>query len=197
MIKKTNDLFPFASLLLVGLVLAVVLTACRAEPEFKGSLIDPPMPAADFRLTNDASETASLADYRGNYVLLFFGYTNCPDVCPATMSVLAKVYNQLKTAEQADQVQVILVTTDPKNDTPQAMADFLGHFDPDFTGMTGSKEQLQLVWKDYGVMVMDDGMTHSARVYLIDPQGNIRLTYPSAGLADDIVSDLQLLFAEN
>lgn len=196
MLKKNKDLYPLLSFLLVGLVLAVLLGGCRAEPEFKGSLIDPPLPAADFTLTNSASETTSLADYRGNYVLLFFGYTNCPDVCPATMSVLSKVYGELKTAGQADQVQVILVTTDPKNDTPQAMAAFLDHFDPDFTGMTGSKEQLQVVWKDYGVMVMDDGMTHSARVYLIDPQGNIRLTYPSAGLAEDIVSDLQILFAE-
>jgi protein SCO1 len=196
MSRKVIPWIAIASLLVIGLVLAIFMFNQRPAQEFNGSLIEPPMPAPDFTLTNQLSETVSLSDNLGKYVLLFFGYTNCPDECPATMGVLMQVYDQLKATGQADDVQVIFVTTDPAHDTPQALGEFLGRFDPDFIGLTGGKEKLENVWKDYGVTVADGGMTPSERVYLIDPQGNIRLTYPSAGNADDIVSDLKLLFAE-
>jgi protein SCO1 len=184
-----------ASLVIVVFVAAVISYADRSNQALHGSVIDPPMPAPDFTLTNQASEKISLSDLRGKYILLFFGYTSCPDECPATMGVLKQVYYQLK--DQADKIQVVFVTTDPDHDTPQALGDFLSRFDPSFIGLTGIQAELQPIWKDYGVTVLDEGTTHSLRIYLIDPQGNITLTYPSASLSDDITADLNRLFKEN
>ena len=184
-----------ASLVIVVFAAAVIAYTNRPNQAFHGSMIDPPMPASDFTLTSQNSEKISLSDLRGKYILLFFGYTSCPDECPATMGVLKQVHYQLK--DQADKIQVVFVTTDPDHDTPQALGEFLGRFDPSFIGLTGTKADLQPIWADYGVTVLDEGTTHSLRIYLIDPQGNIPLTYPSASNADDITADLNRLFKEN
>ena len=95
---------------------------------------------------------------------------------------------------QAGQVQVIFVATDPANDTPQSMGEFLSRFDPTFMAGTGTLAQLQPVWTAYGVTVADGGTTHSSYTYLIDPQGDLRLTYAYPGNPDDIAADLQTLF---
>jgi protein SCO1 len=184
-----------ASLVIVVFAAAVILYTNRSNQAFHGSVIDPPMPAPDFTLTNQASEKISLSDLQGKYILLFFGYTSCPDECPATMGVLKQVYYQLK--DQADKIQVVFVTTDPDHDTRQAMGEFLSRFDPSFIGLTGTQAELQPIWANYGVTVLDEGTTHSLRIYLIDPQGNITLTYPSASLSDDITADLNRLLKEN
>jgi protein SCO1 len=180
---------------LVIVVIAAAVLSKRSNPAFHGSVIDPPMPAPGFTLTNQASEKISLSDLKGKYILLFFGYTNCPDECPATMGVLKQVYSQLK--DQADKIQVVFVTTDPAHDTPQALGEFLNRFDPSFIGLTGTKAELQPIWANYGVTVLDEGTTHSLRIYLIDPQGNITLTYPTASISEDITADLNRLFTEN
>jgi protein SCO1/2 len=184
-----------ASLVIVVFVAVVISYTDRSKQAFHGSVIDPPMPAPDFTLTSQASEKVSLSDLRGKYILLFFGYTNCPDECPATMGVLKQVYSQLK--DQADKIQVVFVTTDPAHDTPQALGEFLNRFDPSFIGLTGTKAELQPIWANYGVTVLDEGTTHSLRIYLIDPQGNITLTYPTASVSEDITADLNRLFTEN
>jgi protein SCO1 len=186
--------------LLVGLgVLGVVMVytyyAIQAKQGFHGSLITPPADAADFTLTNQKNGITRLSDFRGKYVLLFFGFTTCKDECPATMGVLMLVRDQLK--EQAGKVQVVFVTTDPARDTPQAIDEFLNRFDSTFVGLTGSPTDLQKVWKDYGVTVLDNGETHSTFVYLIDPEGKLRLTYPFNTQVGDYIADLNLLFKGN
>ncbi len=184
-----------ASLVLVVGAAAILSYTNRDNRTFFGSTIDPPMPAPDFTLVSQASLPASLSDFRGKYVLLFFGFTNCPDICPATMGVLKQVQNRLK--DQSENVQVLLVTTDPDHDTPQAMGAFLDRFDPSFIGLTGTKAELERIWAAYGVTVLDNGTTHSTRVYVVDPTGNIPLTYPSATNPENIAADLRLLFKEN
>lgn len=184
-----------ASLVLVVGAAAILSYTNRDNRTFFGSKIDPPMPAPDFTLVSQASLPASLSDFRGKYVLLFFGFTNCPDICPATMGVLKQVQNRLK--DQSENVQVLLVTTDPDHDTPQAMGAFLDRFDPSFIGLTGTKAELERIWAAYGVTVLDNGTTHSTRVYVVDPTGNIPLTYPSATNPENIAADLRLLFKEN
>jgi protein SCO1 len=184
-----------ASLVIIVFVAVIISYTDRSKQAFHGSVIDPPMPAPDFTLTNQASEKISLSDLKGKYILLFFGYTNCPDECPATMGVLKQVYSQLK--DQADKIQVVFVTTDPAHDTPQALDEFLNRIDPSFIGLTGTKTELQPIWANYGVTVLDEGTTHSLRIYLIDPQGNITLTYPTASVSEDITADLNRLFTEN
>ena len=184
-----------------GILVLVVLTAAaallykNANQAYHGSVINPPAPAADFSLLNQSGGIVKLSDYRGKYVLLYFGYSNCPNECPVSMAVLAKVRRLL--GAQAGQVQVLLVSTDPAGDTQQSMADFLNRFDPTFVGAMGALSELQPVWKDYGVTVLDGGETHSDYTYLIDPQGNIRLTYAYPPNPDEIAADLKLLFRKN
>jgi protein SCO1/2 len=183
-------------LLLVIVAAALIYANLNsANPPFHGSLISPVEPAADFALTSQNGATTSLSDFRGKYTLLFFGFTNCPDECPLTMGYLKQMCDRL--GDQADNVQVVLITTDPANDTPEELGNFLSHFDPSFIGLTSSKEVLQPVWSSYGVTVMDNGETHSSFLYLIDPQGNLIATYPLLDNADGITADLQNLLDQN
>ena len=111
------------------------------------------------------------------------------------MAVLTQARSEL--GAQANSVQVLFVSTDPAHDTPQSMGEFLSRFDPTFIGLTGSLAQLQPIWKDYGVTVLDGGETHSSYTYLIDPNGNLRLTYPYPSTPEEISADLKLLFKKN
>jgi protein SCO1/2 len=183
----------------LGLAVVVVVAVAAAallrgggDEAYNGSVINPPSPAADFTLTGPGGGTAHLSDFRGKVVLLFFGYTNCPDECPTTMAVLRKARADL--GAQGDQVQVLLVTTDPARDTPERLATYLAAFDPTFIGLTGADADLQAVYAQYGVTVMDQGETHSTRVYVIDAAGNLRLTLPYGLTPDQVVADLRRIF---
>jgi protein SCO1/2 len=182
-------------LLVVALAASVATVLVRMPQAFAGSVINPPTLASDFTLTNQTGGTVHLSDYRGKYVLLFFGYSHCTDQCPATMAVLTQARSEL--GAQADNVQVLFVSTDPATDTQQSMGVFLARFDPTFLGLTGSMAQLQPIWKDYGVTVQDGGETHSSYTYLIDPSGNLRLTYAYPSTPEEISGDLKLLFRKN
>jgi protein SCO1/2 len=183
-----------ASLAVIALAVVAVILVSRPAEGLHGTVINPPTAAPGFTLTSQSGATVSLEDFRGKYVLLFFGYTNCPDVCPTTTAILKRVRAQLET--DAERVQVILVTTDPKRDTPERLAFFVSKFDPAFLGLTGSQADLAKSWKDYGVTVMGNGETHSSRTYLIDPQGRMRAVYPSNLAAELIAADLRRLFQE-
>jgi protein SCO1 len=180
---------------LAVLVAAMATILVRLPQAFSGSVINPPSPASDFSLTSQSGGILRLSDYRGKYVLLFFGYTRCTNECPATMAILAKALTEL--GSQANEVQVVFVSTDPDHDTPQALSAFLGRFDPTFVGATGKLSELQPVWRDYGVTVLDGGETHSSYTYLIDPQGDLRLTYSYPSTPEQISADLKLLFKKN
>jgi protein SCO1 len=182
-------------LVLAVLVAAVATILIKMHQTFTGSVINPPSPASDFSLTSQAGTTVRLSDYRGKYVLLFFGYSHCSEECPASMALLAKVRSEL--GAQANNVQVLFVSTDPATDTPQSMGQFLARFDPTFIGLTGSQEQLHQIWKEYGVTVEDGGETHSSYTYLIDSNGNLRMTYAYPPNPDGISADLKLLFKKN
>jgi protein SCO1/2 len=162
-----------------------------AHPTFHGSRILTPQPAGSFTLTDQSGNTVSLTDFKGKYVLVYFGFTNCTSECPLTMGFLKQMHDKL--GSLADQTQVVMISTDPARDTPAALGAFLGHFDPSFIGVTGTREALQPVWASYGVTVLDNGETHSSYLYLIDPQGNLIATYPLLQNADGITSDLQNL----
>jgi protein SCO1 len=185
-------------LLIAMLLLAVVVVAAvgytyykSTHPTFHGSLITPAEPARDFTLTSQTGATVHLSDFRGKYALVYFGFTNCTSECPLTMGYLKQMHDKL--GSLADQTQVIMISTDPARDTPQAMGDFLAHFDPSFIGLTGDKSALQPVWADYGVTVLDNGETHSSYLYLIDRQGDLIATYPLLQNSDGITADLKNL----
>ncbi len=162
-----------------------------AYPAFHGSRITPPEPASDFSLTSQTGSTVKLADFRGKYVLVYFGFTNCTSECPLTMGFLKIMHDRL--GSLAEQTQVIMISTDPARDTPAAMGAFLSHFDPSFIGLTSTQADLQPVWSAYGVTVLDNGETHSSYLYLIDPQGNLIATYPLLQNADGITADIKNL----
>jgi protein SCO1/2 len=107
------------------------------------------------------------------------------------MGFLKQMHDRLGTL--ADQIQVIMISSDPARDTPAALAEFLNHFDPSFIGLTSTQANLQPVWSAYGVTVLDNGETHSSYLYLIDPQGNLIATYPLLQNADGITSDIENL----
>ncbi len=181
------------SILAILLTTAAVLFITRKQ-SFHGAVIEPPAPAAEINLTDDNGQPFRLSNFRGKVVLLYFGYTNCPNDCPLTMAHLKRALELL--GSRAQDVQVVMVTTDPARDTPEAMKQFLGKFNPNFLGLPGTPEELAKVWKDYDVTVLDNGETHSSFTYVIDRNGNIRLTFLPDVLPEDIASDLQILLAE-
>lgn len=177
-------------------VLAVLITVTailfvRSQQSFKGSVITPPWPAPEFTLIDHNGQSFSMSSQRGKVVLLYFGFTNCPHECPLTMAHLKLALEQL--GNSSKDVQVLMVSTDPTRDTQLNLEDFLGKFNPTFLGLTGSTEELQKVWKDYGVTVMDGGETHSVYLYVIDPKGDIRETLGLEAEPKDIASDVRLL----
>jgi protein SCO1/2 len=135
----------------------------------------------------------------GKVVLLFFGYTRCPDVCPLTLADFKKVKAQL--GDQADQVRFVFITVDPERDTPNILSKHLANFDESFIGLTGSREELEPVWKTFGVYQekQDTGsaagylVDHSSRVYAIDRRGDLRLTYTFGTEPEAIAQDVAQL----
>lgn len=134
-----------------GVFLGFQLTSDQqpeSSPTYHGTYFEDGGQPKEFTLTA-TSGAVSLSDYRGKVVALFFGYANCPDVCPATMAKLARVYEQL--GSQADAVQVIMVTVDPARDTPERMEEFVAKFHPDFLGLSGTQERISRVASDIGI----------------------------------------------
>jgi protein SCO1/2 len=190
-----------ALLLIVAVTLALQIR--ERQNSFRGSEITPSPAAADFTLTQADGAGFHLAEQQGRVVLLYFGYTNCPDYCPATLAKYQRIYQRL--GEQAAGVDFVAVSTDPQRDTPQAMAEYVHYVNPAFTGLSGSEDELRPIWQNYYVgqqIVPMEGsalgytVNHSTRVYVIDKAGNWRLTFPFEMDADDMLHDVQLLLAE-
>jgi protein SCO1/2 len=183
-------------------VLLVGFQLSRQPYVYKGSSIDPPVPAANFELTNQVGDKFELSDQRGKLVLMFFGYTHCPDVCPLTLSNMKYIREQL--GEKADEVSFVFVTVDPERDTQERLREFLQVFDASFIGLTGTRAELEPVWKSYGVYQAKQEVgssagylvDHTARTYVIDQDGNWRLTYPFEMTKEDILADVRHLLGE-
>lgn len=178
-------------------VLAIALVACNPDkPSFKAIDITGADYARGFTLSDHNGQTRSLSDFKGQVVVVFFGYTQCPDVCPTSMTELAEVKRLL--GAQGDKLQGVFVTVDPARDTPEMLKAYMANFDPSFLAFIPTPEQLAMVAKDFKVYYKKvDGKTptsytmdHSAGSYVFDAQGNLRLfsRYGSGpqALADDI-----------
>ena len=190
--------------IVLGLALMLVGWKVLAQPyTYQGSLIDPPVPAADFQLNNQHGDTFHLSEQRGKVVLIFFGYTHCPDVCPVALSEFKQVKKQL--GDLADQVEFVFITVDPERDTAEVLGQYLANFDPTFIGLSGTPDELEPVYKSYGVYheKTDTGsaagylVDHTARMYVIDAQGNWRLTYPFGMEVEKQVEDLVHLLQDS
>lgn len=173
-------------------ILAAITTGC--SPSFHGGAINPVGPAADIHMVDQNGNDFQLSVLQGKIVLVFFGFLNCPDECPLTMSNLSRAMKSL--GDSAQDVQVVMVSTDPVRDSSKAMKAYLANFDPTFLGITGSLDQLKSIWSDYGVVVLDGGETHSSYTYVIDQRGDLRMTFDTEMTPDEISSDLKTLLAK-
>lgn len=182
--------------LLLSLMALGWLSACSlGQPALKGELVRPRQAAPEIQLLDDQGRPFQLSAQRGEVVLMFFGFTNCPDECPLAMSKLKQAVELL--GEQAGSVQVVLVSTDPIRDTPQAMRSYLTSFNSSFIGLPGSPDELAKIWEAYGVLVEDGGETHSSLIYAVDPQGNLRLHISTDSSPEDIALDVKTLLTED
>jgi protein SCO1/2 len=185
-------------LLLAGAV-QVTPAKAGAQSPLKSGTFDPPRIAPAFSLSGSDGAEVKPERFRGKVMVLGFGFTHCPEVCPTTLAKLAKVRKRL--GAEARDLQVLYVTVDPERDNPGQLRAYLANFDPTFIGGTGTPAQLAQVYKDYGITATRwptkdpavYGFEHSSFVYLIDREGRIRAMVPYGKSADDIAHDAAIL----
>jgi protein SCO1/2 len=189
------------SRIMLSMVAALGLTTLApAAPQLIAGTFEPPRAAPDFELSGSDGKSLKLADHRGKIVLLGFGFTSCPDICPTTLAVLAQARKQL--GERADDLQVIYITVDPQTDTAAQMKKYLANFDSSFLGGTGTEAQLNAVREAYGILAKKKAVganytyAHSSYVYLIDRSGRLRALMPYGHKSEDFAHDVRVLLAE-
>jgi protein SCO1/2 len=184
--------------------LLLLLPSLAAAPAQAGEgaalvagVFDPPRPAPDFTLPASDGTRLSLARYRGKAIVLAFGFTSCPKICPTTLATLAQARKKL--GARAGEVQVVYVTVDPERDDAERMRKYLAGFDSTFVGATGTPAELAAVRQSYGVTSTktgegsDYGFAHSSYTYLIDRDGNLRALMPYGHSSDDYAHDVGIL----
>lgn len=181
------------------MALLLSLSACGEKPAFVNSDITGLDFAKDFALTDHTGKPRTLADFKGKAVLVFFGYTQCPDVCPTTMAEMASVMQKL--GPLADRLQVLFVTVDPERDTQALLSQYVPAFDKRFLGLYGDAAATARVAKDFKVFYQkvpgkdpaNYTMDHTAGSYVFDPQGRVRLFVRHGQGAEPIVHDIKIL----
>ena len=183
---------------------AALLAGCGAEgPKFKSTDISGADFGRELALTGHDGKPRTLADFRGKAVVLFFGYTYCPDVCPTTLADMAGVIKTL--GKDAERVQVLFVTVDPERDTREVLAQYVPAFDARFLGLYGDAAATQRAAKEFkifyekraGSSPSSYSVDHSAQSYVIDPQGRLRLFVRQDRISQDLGDDLRVLLEEN
>lgn len=187
-------IWPVAGLV-IGLIATVLISLALKTHNFSGTILQSPQPAFQFTLTS-ADGPVALSDLRGKVVLIFFGYTFCPDVCPTTLKEMSKVLDLL--GKKADQVQPVFISVDPDRDTPARLKAYLNNLDARILGITGDQALIDEITAKYGVFyqkqtISESGdymIDHTSTSFLIDPEGYLRVVYsyatPAKGIAEDI-----------
>jgi protein SCO1 len=182
-----------------GIAAALYSRAVKPPVELAtGTIITPSRPLADFSLIDTQSRRFGPANLRGHWSLLFFGYTNCPDFCPTTLTVLAAMQKRLR-ADKSVLPQVIFVSVDAKRDTPAQLAQYVPYFDPDFIGLTAPDQAaIEAVARTWGVSVnvqpAKDGhytVDHSGEIFVIDPSGRLAAVLTGPFTADALRNDFR------
>ena len=201
--KKVSfiPLYIVSAILAVALLIAVVFQRAYI---FNGTVIEPPLPVEDFVLQTNNNESFRLSDQNEKITLLFFGYTNCPDVCPTTLAEFKQINENL--GDDALNVQFVMVTADPERDTPDRMGEFVSFFNPSFIGLSGERSELDKVYKDFGVFIEKQAsgsaagylVGHTSSVFVLDKETNLRIAFPYWTSASDMTDDIiQLLKEKN
>jgi protein SCO1/2 len=181
-------------------MLAAAIAACDSgAPKFKGSDVSGTTYGRELALTGHDGRPRTLADFRGKVVVLFFGYTQCPDVCPTTLAELAEAMKRL--GPDAERVQVLFATVDPERDTPELLSRYVPAFNPSFLGLYGDADATARTAKEFKIIYQKQAgrepgtytMDHSAGTFVFDPQGRLRL-YLSYGQGPEVfVHDIREL----
>jgi protein SCO1/2 len=181
-------------------LVTLLLAACAAHPQWQLDNVKGHLPDLKFQLTNDLGKPVTAASYHGKVVLLYFGYTNCPDVCPLTMVHLHTVLQKM--GKQADDVRVLFVTVDPARDTVPVLHQYVTAFDSHIVGLTGSQDALAELTKRYRAFYHRESgknangdylVTHSSAIYIFDRNGHARLLVTPGTGNDAILHDLRIL----
>jgi protein SCO1/2 len=191
-----------ARLLPCLLLIAMVTVACEPDVstgELKGAVVDPPQPKPSFELTDtDGMPYDFVTETEGKLALLYFGYTNCPDICPVHLAQIAEVFDRIPAV--ARDAEVVFVTVDPDRDTPERLRAFLDNFDTRFVGLTGTQDELETAQKAANVppaVKVGDGddytMNHAGWVIAFAPDGMNYAIYPFGTRQSDWSNDLQIL----
>ena len=178
----------------------MLISACTdTKLQFKSVDVTGADFAQNFSLPDHNGVTRTLADFKGKVVVVFFGFAQCPDVCPTTMVELAEIKKLL--GKQGDRLQGIFITVDPERDTPQVLKAYMENFDPSFLALRGTPEQTAATARQFKIYYKKvDGKTpgsytmdHSAGSYIYDPQGRVRLFTRYGSGAANLASDIELL----
>ena len=186
----------------VALSLAIAGCGRRSPASFKATDITGAQFARDFALTDFTGSSRALADFKGKVVVVFFGYVQCPDVCPTTLSALREVREKL--GADGDRLQVVFITVDPERDTREVLSQYVPAFHPSFTGLYGDAAATERVTKEFRILyIKNPGKTptsytvdHSAGVFIFDAQGRIRLYASQSMSVDDYLHDVKALLAQ-
>ena len=196
MLRNKQALIPYL-LLILALAGGVLWHESRQVPGL-GKVVSTGIAdvGGPFRLVDHSGKTVTDQDFRGRYMLIYFGYSFCPDVCPTTLGVVAEALQKL--GSQGQRVVPILITIDPERDTPKVLADYVKAFGPQFVGLTGSVEAIKDVEKKYRVYATKRplekggyGMDHSSVLYLMGPNGKLVSFYDEAISPDDLAKELR------
>ena len=193
-----------ALLLSLATGLAIALAGCSPAPEaisFTATDVTGADWGRDFHLHDATGKPRQLSDFKGQAVVLFFGYTQCPDVCPTTMAKMREVMKAL--GDDAKRVQVLFVTLDPERDTPELLAQYVPAFDARFLGLYGTSEVTAATAKDFKIFYQKQSgskpglytIDHTAGLYVFDPQGRLRLFVRDGAEVANVTADLKVLLA--
>lgn len=200
--KKRNALKFIASSALVAVTAGIVSACSENKPQFVAIDVTGADYARDFALTDHNGQPRSIKDFAGKIVVMFFGYTQCPDVCPTSMAELAEVKKLL--GKDGERLQGLFVTMDPERDTPAVLKEYMGNFDPTFLALYTTPEKLEALAKDYkvyfkkvaGKTATSYTMDHSAGSYVYDTQGKLRLYTRYGSGAPALAADIKLLLQQ-
>lgn len=187
------------------LISSQLIAGCNRQHEFNGIVYNPPIVAPAINGLDQNGEPFTIERTKGFVTLLFFGYTNCPDICPLTMGQITTIYRQI--GEESADLRVIFASTDPERDTPPVLAQYINLFDPSFLAVQIPQSELTTVMEAYGGLAEKDPLaegkaadqytvTHSNWIYAIDRAGNLRLLFSSQLQMGQIVDDLKSLLSE-
>ena len=189
-----------ALVMLLPLLCLTALASAADDASLIAGVFSPPRAAPDFSLRGSDGNELKLSHYLAKVVILEFGFTSCPDVCPTTLAALARARKQL--GPEGNDVQIVYITVDPERDDAERLRKYLAAFDPTFIGGTGTAEQLAAVRREYGIAATRTNsstsyaFSHSSYTYLIDREGKLRALMPYGHTPDDYVHDVGILLKQ-